>query len=83
LTLLQSEQTHIQPGLYLSVTSSLVGCHGYWAPDPDEYLWYHQRGSQLLEEPNSQLSSESGTCYLGDRTGDVRDPYDAQQCDTW
>jgi hypothetical protein len=22
-----------------------------------------------LEEPNSQLSSESGTCHLGDRTG--------------
>jgi hypothetical protein len=27
----------------------------------------------LLEEPNSQLSSESGSCHLGDRKEDVRD----------
>jgi hypothetical protein len=26
-----------------------------------------------LEEPNSQLSSEPGSCHLGDRTGGVRD----------
>jgi hypothetical protein len=40
--LLQSQQIHIWLGLYLQVTSSLVGCRSYWAPGPDEYLWYRQ-----------------------------------------
>jgi uncharacterized protein (DUF2236 family) len=29
-------------GLYLRITSNLVDRRSYWAPDPDEYLWYHQ-----------------------------------------
>jgi hypothetical protein len=29
---------------------------------------------------NSQLSLEPGSCYLGDRTGDVRDPGNTRQC---
>jgi hypothetical protein len=33
--------SHIRLGLYLQVTSSLMGCPSYWAPDLDEYLWYH------------------------------------------
>jgi hypothetical protein len=35
------------------------------------------RGFQLLEKPNLQLSFESGSCYLGDRVGGIRDPSDA------
>jgi hypothetical protein len=50
-TLLQSQQTHIQLGLYLRVTSSLVVHRSYWAPGPDEYLWYRQL-------PLDALSSE-------------------------
>jgi hypothetical protein len=30
----------------------------------------------LLGKLNSQLSSESGSCYLGDRPGGIRDPSD-------
>jgi hypothetical protein len=36
-----------------------------------------------MEEPNSQLSSEPESCYLGDHAGGVRDPDDAQQRDPW
>jgi hypothetical protein len=42
LTLLQSQQTHICLGLYLTVTSNLMGRCSYWAPDPNDYLWHHQ-----------------------------------------
>jgi hypothetical protein len=31
-------------------------------------------GFRLLKKPNSQLSSESRLCHLGDRSGGVRDP---------
>jgi hypothetical protein len=30
---------------------------------------------------NSQLSLEPGSCYLGDRTGGIRDPDDTRQRD--
>jgi hypothetical protein len=35
----------------------------------------------LLEEPNSQLSSEPGSFHLEDRIGGVGDPGDARQRD--
>jgi hypothetical protein len=41
-TLLQSQQTQDRLGLYLRVTSSLVGHCSYWAPGPSEYLWCRQ-----------------------------------------
>jgi hypothetical protein len=34
-----------------------------------------------VKKLNSQLSSESGSCYLGDRVSGVCDPEDAQQRD--
>jgi uncharacterized membrane protein YsdA (DUF1294 family) len=37
---LQSQQTHIRLRLYFMVIYSLVCRRNYWAPDPDEYLWY-------------------------------------------
>jgi hypothetical protein len=39
------------------------------------------QGFRLLEESNLQLSSESGTCHLGDRTEGVCDPRDSRQRD--
>jgi hypothetical protein len=35
---------------------------------------FQWRGFRLLKKPNSQLSLEPGSCYLGDHTGGKRDP---------
>jgi hypothetical protein len=44
-------------------------------------MGFNARGFWLLEKPNLQLSFESVTSHLGDHTGSVRDPSDAQHHD--
>jgi hypothetical protein len=42
---------------------------------------FQWRGFRLLKKPDSQLSFELGSCYLGDSARSIRGPSDAQQHD--
>jgi hypothetical protein len=45
--------------------------HGEMCGKAYGFQW---QGFWLLEKPNSQLSFEPGSCYLGDRLGGIHDP---------